>query len=149
MALPPGPLGLATVVPDLIAIWRLQQSMVADIAASFGKTAQLQKEAMVYCLFKHGGAALMRDLVARVGERFLIRHSGARVVQGVLEKVGIRITEQVLGRSLSRWIPLIGAVGVGTYAFADTTKVAATAIDFFSRDIVTLNDGDSQESILV
>jgi hypothetical protein len=37
MALPPGPLGLATVIPDLLAIWKLQQQLVADIAAVFGK----------------------------------------------------------------------------------------------------------------
>src|ERR1043166_7270872 len=63
LALPPGPFGLATILPDLLAIWRMQQSMVADIAAVFGKSAFLHKEAMVYCLFKHGGAALIRDLV--------------------------------------------------------------------------------------
>jgi len=48
LALPPGPLGLATIFPDLLAIWRVQQAMVADIAAVFGRSAFLQKEAMVF-----------------------------------------------------------------------------------------------------
>lgn len=39
LALPPGPAGLVTIVPDLIAIWRIQQAVVADIAAIYGKTA--------------------------------------------------------------------------------------------------------------
>lgn len=135
LALPPGPLGLATVLPDLLAIWRLQQSMVADIAATFGKTAFLHREAMAYCLFKHGSAALMRDLVVRTGERYLIRRAAVGLIQSVLEKIGIRVTRQVLEKSISRWIPVIGAVGVGAYAYYDTHKVAVTAIDLFSHDV--------------
>jgi hypothetical protein len=135
LALPPGPFGLATILPDLIAIWRLQQSMVADIAAAFGKTAFLKKETMIYCLFKHGGAAIVRDLVARVGERYLVRRAALRVIQQVLEKVGVRVTQRVIGKSISRWIPVLGALAVGAYAYRDTTQVAGTAIELFSKDI--------------
>ncbi|MEO7411729.1 MAG: hypothetical protein ABIZ81_00100 [Opitutaceae bacterium] len=134
-ALPPGPLGLATILPDLISIWRLQQSMVADIAAAFGKSAFLRKETMIYCLFKQGGAALLRDLVARAGERFLIRHTASRTIEQTLEKIGVRVTQRVMGKSLSRLIPIAGAVMVGTYAYRDTARVAATAIELFSRDL--------------
>jgi hypothetical protein len=143
LALPPGPLGLATIVPDLLAIWRLQQSMVADIAATFGKSAFLRHEAMAYCLFKHGSAALMRDLVVRAGERYLIRRSALSLIQELLGKVGVRVTRQMLEKSFSRWIPVIGALGVGAYAYYDTSKVAATAIELFSSDI-SLEDPEVQ-----
>jgi len=135
LALPPGPFGMATILPDLLAIWRLQQSMVADIAATFGKSAYLKKETMVYCLFKHGGAALMKDIVIRVGERYLIRRTALRAMQQILQKVGIRVTQRVIGKSISRWIPIVGALGVGAYAYYDTTQVAATAIELFSKDL--------------
>jgi len=135
LALPPGPFGLATIIPDLLAIWRLQQSMVADIAAVYGKSAYLEKETMIYCLFKHGGAALMRDLVVRVGERFLIKRTALRAIQQILQKVGVRVTQRVIGKSISRWIQIVGALGVGAYAFYDTTQVAATAIGLFSQEI--------------
>ena len=135
MALPPGPLGLATIIPDLLAIWKLQRAMVADIAAAYGKTAVLEKEAMIYCLFKHTSAALVRDLLARVGERFLIRRTAARATQQMLQKIGVRVTQRVIGKSLSRWIPVIGALGVGAYAYYDTTQVAANAIELFSKNI--------------
>ena len=32
LALPPGPLGWLTVLPELVAVWKLQAQMVADIA---------------------------------------------------------------------------------------------------------------------
>jgi len=89
LALPPGPLGLLTIMPDLIAIWKIQQQMVVDVAATFGLRAQLRREVMIYCLFKHGSAALLRDLVVRVGERVLIREATSRVAQQLLRKIGI------------------------------------------------------------
>ncbi|MEY8876195.1 MAG: hypothetical protein AB9M60_06785, partial [Leptothrix sp. (in: b-proteobacteria)] len=107
LALPPGPLGLTTVLPDLLAIWRLQQGMVADIAAVYGKSASLRREAMVYCLFKHGGAALVRDLVSRVGERFVIQQTTIVFIQQVLQKVGVQVTQKMIGKTVSRWVPLI------------------------------------------
>jgi hypothetical protein len=65
LALPPGPLGWLAILPDLIAIWRLQSQMVADIAALYGQTATLTREHMLYCLFRHAAAQAVRDLVVR------------------------------------------------------------------------------------
>jgi hypothetical protein len=38
-----------------------------------------------------------------------------------------------LGNGAARFFPLLGAVGVGGYAYYDTTKVAASAIELFSQ----------------
>lgn len=142
LALPPGPLGLTTVLPDLLAIWRLQQGMVADIAAVYGKSASLRREAMVYCLFKHGGAALVRDLVSRVGERIVIKQTSVAFIQKILQKVGVQVTEKMISKTVSRWVPLVGAVGMSAYAYYDTNQVAATAIELFSSDLDTLGEPD-------
>ena len=78
LALPPGPAGLLTIIPDLIKVWQIQQQMVADIAACFGKTSQLNRQMMLYCLFRHGAAMLLRDVVARVGERVIVKQEIGR-----------------------------------------------------------------------
>ena len=72
LALPPGPLGLMTILPDLFAIWRIQARLVADIAAVYGKTGFLTTETILFCLFKHAAAQAVRDLIVRAGERVLI-----------------------------------------------------------------------------
>ena len=41
LALPPGPLGIAAILPDLLGVWKIQKQMVADIAAVYGKTSLL------------------------------------------------------------------------------------------------------------
>ena len=123
---------MLTVLPDLMAIWRVQSSLVADIASAYGKSGALTQESMVYCLFKHGGAALLRDLVVRVGERAVIRRASLRLMQELLGKIGVRVTARVVGRAASRWIPIAGAVGIGAYAYYDTKKVGDNAIELFS-----------------
>lgn len=70
LALPPGPVGWLTVLPELIAVWKIQAKMVADIAAIYGKKAFLSREQMLYCLFRHMAAQAVRDFVAYLGERF-------------------------------------------------------------------------------
>lgn len=135
LALPLGPLGWLTILPDLIAIWKLQSQMVADIAALYGKTATLTQEHMLYCLFKHAAAQSVRDLVVRVGNRVIVQRATLRALQAVAQRVGVKVTQRALGAAAARWIPIVGALGVGAYAYYDTAQVARTAIELFSGRI--------------
>lgn len=135
LSLPPGPLGMLTVLPDLMAVWRLQRQLVADIAACYGRTRHLGTEAMVYCLFRHAAAVVVRDLVARVGERAIVRRASVGVLERVLRRAGIELTQRVAGRTAARWVPIVGAVGIGAYAFYDTVQVGKTARSLFERDL--------------
>jgi len=143
LALPPGPLGMAAILPDLLEVWRIQKQLVADIAAAYGKSALLTKEMMVFCLFKHGAAMLMRDIAVRAGQRLLVRRVTLRTLQSALRKIGVRITQKVIAKSIAKYVPFVGAVAIGGYAYYDTSKVAATAIDAFSGEISL--EGDSPE----
>ena len=140
MALPPGLWGWLTVLPELISVWKLQTQMVSDIAAVYGKSAAMGREQMMYCLFKHVSAQLFRDVVTRVGERVLVQKASSALVTSMVKKLGVTITQGLVGKSASRLLPIIGAVGVGAYAYYDTSQVAKTAIELFSKEIV-LEDG--------
>jgi uncharacterized protein (DUF697 family) len=135
LALPPGPLGWFTILPDLATIWRLQAQMVADIGAVFGKQGRLTEESMIYCLFRHAAAQVVRDLVTRLGERVVLQSVSLRMTETILEDVGIRIIHRVARRGVCRLLPLIGAVGVAGYAYYDTQQVGHTAIDLFSKEV--------------
>ena len=136
LALPLGPLGWLTVLPELIGVWKLQAQMVSDIASVYGKQQSLGREQMLYCLFKQVSAQLMRDVVVRVGERALVRSTSVQVLQSIAQVLGVQITKSVINKSASRFVPLIGAVGVGAYAYFDTLQVAKNAADLFERDSV-------------
>jgi hypothetical protein len=143
LGLPVGPAGWLTILPELVVVWKIQEQMVADLAGVYGKQAALTREQMVYCLFRHSAAQVVRDLVVRVGERMLVRNASLRVLQTVAEKIGVRVTQRVIGKSLSRWVPVVGALGVGAYAYYDTGQVAKTAIDLFKREIELLPVADA------
>ncbi|MGN6520597.1 MAG: hypothetical protein ACTHK2_14330 [Dokdonella sp.] len=134
LALPPGPLGWITIVPELVAIWRIQRQMVADIAAVYGVGADLTRSHMLYCLFRHAAAQALRDVGVQVGARLLVQDVPLRLIEKVAAKIGLSLSKRLVGRGITRWLPVVGALGVGAYAYYDTGQVAHTAIALFSGD---------------
>ena len=127
LALPPGPLGLITVLPDIYLIWQTQRQMVADIFALHGRSAELTRTHMLYCLFRHAASQVLRDVAVRAGERLVVRQLTGSALSTVLNRVGVSVTQRMAGSAASRWLPLVGAVAVGGYAYWDTLQVAKTA----------------------
>ncbi len=143
LALPPGPLGWLTIIPELLAVWKIQAQLVADVAALHGKSSTLTEQHMIYCLFRHAAAQLMRDLVVRVGQRALVKRASLRVIQKVVEKLGYKILQRSIGKGISRWFPIVGAAGVAGYAYYDTNQVGKTSIDFFGSEISEADESDA------
>lgn len=140
LSLPGGPLSVVTIVPDLIAVWRVQAQMVADIAAAFGKTGQLRQEQMLYCLFRHAAAQVARDLAMRVGERIMFRTATLHAIEALARKIGIEVSQRIIAKSAARWIPVIGSLGVAGYAYYDTAQVGATALELFEREFIAVDE---------
>ncbi|RZJ13791.1 MAG: hypothetical protein EOP39_00070 [Rubrivivax sp.] len=139
LALPPGPLGWATIAPEMLAVWHIQRQLVADIAALYGRSAELGPAQMMWCLFRHTAAQALRDLGVRVGERFIVRPATQMLLQRVAGAIGVHLGKQAAGRMVSRWVPLVGAAGVGAYAWWDTRQVGRAALQLFEREVVIDN----------
>jgi hypothetical protein len=127
LALPPGPFGLVTVLPDVYLIWKVQRQMVADIFALHGRTAELTRAHMLYCLFRHMASHVLRDFAVRAGQRLVIRRVSSGTLHSVLSSLGIVVAQRIAGTTAGRLIPLAGAAAVGVYAYWDTLQVARTA----------------------
>ena len=127
LALPPGPLGMLTVLPDVYAIWRIQRQMVADIFGLYGRSAELTRTHMLYCLFRHAASQVMRDVVVRAGQRFVLEQLASGALRGVLANVGVAVSKRLAGTAATRWVPVAGAAAVASYAYWDTLQVAKTA----------------------
>ncbi len=134
LALPPGPLGVLTLVPDLIAIWRIQAQLVADIAGARGRSGSLTREQMLWCLFRHAASQLLRDVVVRGGQRVIVLTVSA--LQSIASRLGVQLSRQLVTKAASRWVPGLGAAAVAAYAWWDTERVARTADELFTREIV-------------
>jgi len=127
LALPPGPLGLITVLPDLYLIWKVQRQMVADIFALHGRSAELTRTHMLYCLFRHMASQVLREFAVRAGQRVVIEQLSSGALRRALSTLGAGVTQRLAGTAASRWVPLAGAAAVGAYAYWDTLQVARTA----------------------
>lgn len=137
LALPAGPLGWLTVLPDVVAIWKIQAQLIADIAAVHGKSHLVSRENILYCLFRHSAALAVRELVVQVGNRVLVRTVSRDVIRAVVRKIGAKLTQKLVGETLSRLIPIVGAIGVGAFAYYDTSEVGKTALKLFAEDIAS------------
>jgi hypothetical protein len=115
-------------------VWRIQAQLVADIGGAYGRTASLTQEQMIYCLFRHAAAQVVRDLGVRMGERFVFRPATLRLIQAVAQRLGITVTQRLIAKSVARWLPVVGSLGVAAYAYYDTGQVAATAIELFEDE---------------
>lgn len=127
LALPGGPFGLITVLPDLLLIWKTQRQMVADMFALYGRTAELSRSHMLYCLFRHAASHVLRDVAVRSGQRFVVKQLSSQTLAIVAGRVGTAVSKRALGSAATRWIPLAGAAVVSGYAYWDTLQVAKTA----------------------
>src|SRR6478752_5459889 len=127
LALPPGPLGFMTLLPDLYLIWQTQRQMVADIFGVYGRGAELTRTHMLYCLFRHAASHVVRDVAVRGGQRLVIRQLSGSALKSALGGVGVSVSQRLAGNAAGRWIPLAGAAAVGAYAYWDTMQVARTA----------------------
>nr|WP_315493360.1 hypothetical protein [uncultured Rhodoferax sp.] len=131
LSLPPGWLGWVTVLPEMVGVWKLQTQMVSDIAAIYGQHTTLTREHLLYCLFKQLSAQLFRDIAVRMGERVVVRPTTVKVLQTLAQKLGGMLAVAALRKGASRFVPLLGAVSVGAYAYYDTLQVAHNAVALF------------------
>ena len=131
LSVPAGVTGVLTSIPDIAAIWRIQAQLVSDIAATYGKFAQLSREAMIWCLFRHSAAQLVRDIAVRTGSRIVVQKLSLAALEVLLKKIGLKISKKLLGKIALRAIPAIGAIGNGAYSFYDTYEVGKTAAAYF------------------
>ncbi|MEI7447114.1 MAG: hypothetical protein WCK28_19660 [Burkholderiales bacterium] len=136
LALPPGPLGVLTLIPDLMAIWRIQAQLVADIAGVRGHAGTLTREQMLYCLFRHAAAQVLRDVVVRAGERAVVHRLTVSALTSIAAALGVQLSSQLLAKTASRWVPGLGAAAVAAYAWWDTERVARVADELFRAEVV-------------
>lgn len=147
LALPVGPLGMLTILPDLAFVWRIQTQMVVDIAAAFGHKGKVTQQQLMTCLFKHVTDTATKEyqksvpiemeqkssLLIEVLDR--VTNSQSRELSTRIGKqVGQVILQRAAKRTASRLMPLAGAAVVATYSALDTKEVARTAVELFSGE---------------
>lgn len=135
-SLPTGILGSLTSFSEIYLLFQLQARMVKDIAAIYGKERQLNKEIMLYCLFKKSHPSLFERSLRFIGNRVLLRPMSYSTF--------IHVIESNLGKEWApgnkRWVLrslyVLNALTCGGIAYIDTRIVGFTASQIFSKEII-------------
>lgn len=132
----PGLGSTALIVADLIAVLKIQQKMIADIAAIYGQTPALTREVMIGLLFKDTSPNATRSLLAShagwtKGDATAVARTSNPFLRRALQKIAWGLARRLAGKTVARIVPIIGAAGAGFGSYRNTLSVAEAAMAYF------------------
>lgn len=132
--LPPAPWSFASIVPEFLAVSRLQMELIHRLAKAHGQEGRLSGPLRAYVVGHAFGLKLAGSLARHEGAALM----AARIAEPVLGKVyrmlGVKLVRQTLVRSLGRWIPVVVAPLFGELSRRTTLKIGQVANDLFAKE---------------
>lgn len=133
--LPPGPIGMITIIPELIALTKIQINLVYKIAKYYEKEQKVTPTIILHILATAMGIVLGRNLLRKMGTRIIVKALSSRAIQKVAQKLGMTIATRVIARIGGRWIPIVTAPIFAYFSKSQTRRIGEAAIAVFSDDI--------------
>ncbi len=134
-ALPPGPLGWATIVPEIITVTKLQINLIYRIAKYYRQEQKVNSTILMLIFANEAGLALGRSLTRRVADRLIIRAVGSKAIRPMAQSIGTRIGSRISAKLVGRWIPVILAPVFGAFSKSMTAKIGQIADNLFTQEI--------------
>ena len=132
----PGPFGMATILPELAAVTKIQMDLLYKIAKYHGQLDKVNRTLVLYVFGCALGVTAGRLLVQRVGSRLIVKALSTQAAQKIAAAVGARIGSSFVQKSAGRWISLATAPVFARLSKRMTEKIGEHAEDLFRQDIV-------------
>lgn len=133
--IPSGPVGLATIIPEIAAVTRLQINLIFKVAKFHQQEAKVNKTIILAVLGAATGVVLKHALINKVGARIIVKALSAEGAKRVTREIGEKFATGLLKRGLGRWIPLVLAPVFGYLSLSMTRKVGREAESLFSHEL--------------
>lgn len=134
--LPPGPIGMTTIIPELLVVTKIQVNLVYAIAKYYKKQNMLN-DSMILLIFSNAlGLGLGKDFVKKYGGKLLIKVLHSEAIQKIATRIGLEIVSRITAKAAGRWVPVVLAPVFGAMSRAFTRKIGREAIRLFKADIV-------------
>ena len=131
--LAPGPAGWVTILPEIIAVTKIQINLVYAIAKHYGQSSRFNSGTVVLIFANEAGIAT-RGVVAKVGERLIVRVISSKAVEALSRRIGVKIGARITQRIVGRWVPVVLAPVFGAFSKSMTTRIGREAVKLFSSD---------------
>jgi hypothetical protein len=133
--IPTGPMGLATIVPEVVALIKLQINLIFKVAKFHQQEAKVNKTIILTVLGVAMGVVLKHALINKVGTRLIVKSLSAEGAKRITMEIGEKFATGLLKRGLGRWIPLMLAPVFGYLSLSMTRKVGREAESLFSHEL--------------
>ena len=131
----PGPFGMATILPELAAVTKIQMDLLYKIAKYHGRLDQVNRTLVLYVFGCALGVTAGRLLVQRAGSRLIVKAFSTQAAQKIAAAIGARIGSSFVQRSAGRWICMATAPVFALLSKRMTEKIGGYAEDLFRQDI--------------
>ena len=131
----PGPFGMATILPELATVTKIQMDLIYKISKYHDKVGKVNKS-FIICIFAGAlGVTAGRILVQKIGSRMIIKTLSTQAAQKIAGVIGTRIGSAVIQRSVGRWISFATAPVFAYFSKRMTEKIGQYADELLSQDI--------------
>lgn len=133
--IPTGPIGLATIIPELIGLTKIQINLIYKIAKFYNQDAKVSATLILFILGNALGVVLKHALAEKMGTRIIGRSLSIGGTKMLAQKIGERISTKILRRAAGRWIPFVLAPVFGYFSYSMTKKVGREAENLWATVI--------------
>lgn len=131
----PGPLGLATIIPEVARITQIQVDLIYRIAGSYGKREAIN-QTLLALIFGHAlGVSIGTGVVRKMGAKIVIQTMEKPAIQRILRRLGMEMAAQVSERVAGRWVSVLTAPLFGAFSYSMTRKIGDKSQEFFAAEI--------------
>ncbi len=145
-SLPPGPIGVLTILPELIAVTRIQLGLIGKIARYFGKDEMLNGTIIVLILGNAAGITVGREFLKCVDNKIIIQRMSLLALQNFAARIGAKILGRIVARMPTRWIPLVTAPLFGAISKKATERVGWETVTLFSQGFKFTEEDESHNA---
>jgi hypothetical protein len=138
LGLIPGPIGFASILPEVVALTRLQIDLIYRIARCYDKAETVNTEIVLLILANVMGVAGGEALIRKTGTALVIRSANTRVMRALTRKIGTRVIDTAVEKAIGRWIPVVTAPLFGHFSRSLTRKIGREAKRILSSQELTV-----------
>lgn len=142
LGLIPGPIGFAGILPEVVALTRLQINLIYRVARCYGKVETVNTEIVLLILANAMGVAGGETLIRKAGMALVIRSANTGVMRALARRIGIHVIDAAVGKAIGRWIPVATAPLFGYFSRSLTRKIGREAKRILSSQELTVERGN-------
>lgn len=121
---------------EMYILLKLQSRMIKDIAIIFGKEKDLNKDLLLYCLFKNSHPELWKGFIRFIGTRIILKPTSYSIFVQIIKNLQPRLGLKLESSSWKRFSSFFGILSLSSISYLDTKIVGHTAVQIFSKEII-------------